>query len=451
MHISRLYAQNFRGFEKIEIPLNPSFTVAIGDNGMGKSSLLHALQVALGAYLQCLPLPASSVYRRQFKRQEKFVKWSAADRGYSSSTEDTLISVTASMFSNTWQSVTGDMEKEFVKGYEIKRGRLVHEDRPIQWTRVMLANGTTSHSRRYAGDLIDAVRDLLELGRDVHKKAILPVLASFGTERTVAQLRKGKKAQQNRSRMEKGYLAALSEKVDFDGVIEWLHNYDSELKYKKEFEGTREAVFEAISTAIPYLEDVGYNHHYQELEAVVNIDKQDPGKKTHSNMSDGLKAMLNLVAELAFRCVVLNGFLGRTAVRESRGIVIIDELDMHLHPKWQRHVVKDLKSAFPNMQFVVTTHSPFIVQSLASDELINLDRLTDVPLNSLNIDDVATSVMGVESAFSDDNTVKYEVAKTILGKLNMGVAAAAIQAEIDNISDPGLRAFLELNKLAAQK
>ncbi len=106
MHISRLYAQNFRGFEKIEIPLNTSFTVAIGDNGMGKSSLLHALQVALGAYLQCLPLPASSVYRRQFKRQEKFVKWSAADRDYSSSTEDTLISVTASMFSNTWQSVT---------------------------------------------------------------------------------------------------------------------------------------------------------------------------------------------------------------------------------------------------------------------------------------------------------------------------------------------------------
>jgi len=445
MHISRLYAQNFRGFEKIEIPLNTSFTVAIGDNGMGKSSLLHALQVALGAYLQCLPLPASSVYRRQFKRQEKLVKWSADLKDYVSNGEETLIRVTASLLSYEFKC-EGNVEP-----LTIGFGSLVAVEKSIEWVRVMLANGTTSHSRRYAGDLIDAVRDLLESERDGHKKAILPVLASFGTERTVAQLRKGKKAQQNRSRMEKGYLAALSEKVDFDGVIEWLHNYDSELKYKKEFEGTREAVFEAISTAIPYLEDVGYNHHYQELEAVVNIDEQDPGKKTHSNMSDGLKAMLNLVAELAFRCVVLNGFLGRNAVKESRGIVIIDELDMHLHPKWQRHVVQDLKSAFPNMQFVVTTHSPFIVQSLASDELINLDRLTDVPLNSLNIDDVATSVMGVESAFSDDNTGKYEAAKTILGKLNTGVTAAAIQAEIDNISDPGLRAFLELNKLAAQK
>lgn len=338
--------------------------------------------------------------------------------------------VTASMFSNTWQSVTGDMEKEFVKGYEIGRGRLVNEERPIQWSRVMLANGTTSHSRKYAGDLIDAVRDLLVLGRDVNKTANLPVLASFGTERTVAQLRKGKKAQQNRSRMEKGYLAALSEKVDFDGVIEWLHNYDSELKYKKEFEGTREAVFEAISTAIPYLEDAGYNHHYQELEAVVNIDEQDPGKKTHSNMSDGLKAMLNLVAELAFRCVVLNGCLGRNAVKESRGIVIIDELDKHPHPKWQRHVVKDLKSAFPNMQFVVTTHSPFIVQSLASDELINLDRMTDVPLNSLNIDDVTTSVMGVESAFSDDNTRKLMLAVSATIAVSKTMSSHFLQKEI---------------------
>jgi predicted ATP-binding protein involved in virulence len=423
MYINRIYIQNFRGFEKIEIPLNSGFTVAIGDNGMGKSSLLHALQVALGAYLQCLALPVSSVYRRQFKKQEKFARWSAEERDYVFNREETAIKVSAGFFT---------------------------DENPIEWTRVMLANGTTSHNRKYAGQLIDAVRELLER-RGHTKNVIFPVLASFGTERTVAQLRKGKQAQKRRSRMEKGYLAALSDKVDFDGVIEWLHNYNNELKYKKEFEGTREAVFEAISTAIPYLEDVGYNCHYKELEAVVSIDENDLGKKTHSNMSDGLIAMLNLVAELAFRCVVLNGFLGRNAVKESRGIVIIDELDMHLHPKWQRHIVKDLKSAFPKIQFVVTTHSPFIVQSLASNELINLDRLTDVALNSLNIDDVATSVMGVESAFSEENTGKHDTAKLILGKLKTGGSEAEIQAEIDNVSDPGLRAFLELNKLAVQK
>lgn len=351
--------------------MNSSFTVVIGDNGTGKSSLLHALQVALGAYLQCLPLLASPLYRRQFKSQEKFVKWSADEMDYVASKEETSIKVVAHFFA---------------------------DKQPVEWSRVMLANGTTGHNRKYAGQLMDVVRELIER-KECTKSEVLPVFACFGTERTVAQLRKGKQIQQRKRRMEKGYLAALSDKVDFNGVIEWLHDYDNELKYKKEFEGTREALFEAVSTAIPYFDDVGYNTRYQELEAVVNIGGNNFGKKTHSNMSDGLKATLNLVAELAFRCVVLNGFLGRDAVKESRGIVLIDELDLHLHPKWQRHIVKDLKSAFPNIQFVVTTHSAFIVQSLASDELLNLDRLTDVPLNSLKIADVATSVMGVASRF----------------------------------------------------
>lgn len=59
--------------------------------------------------------------------------------------------------------------------------------------------------------------------------------------------------------------------------------------------------------------------------------------------------------------------------------------------------------------------------------------------------------MGVESAFSDENTGKHDMAQSILGKLKTGVSEAEIQAEIDNVSDPGLRAFLELNKLAIQK
>jgi predicted ATP-binding protein involved in virulence len=369
MLINYLYIQNFKGFEQREISFNPGFTVVIGDNSLGKSSLLHALQVALGAYLQCLPIPASAVYRRQFRKQEVFVRWSESERDYNAKEQDTLIKVFA-QFNND----------------------------QIEWTRVMLANGTTSHSRKYVGELTDAVSALLEERKQVNR-ALLPVVASFGTERTMAQQRKGKRAQERRSRMEKGYLAALSDKVDFDGVKEWLHNYDSELKYDREFEGTREAVFEAIAVAIPYLEDVGFNAHYGELEAVVKIDNKDFGRRTHSNMSDGLIAMLNLVAELAFRCVILNGYLGSDAVIQTKGVVLIDELDMHLHPNWQRHVVKDLKQAFPNIQFVVTTHSAFIVQSIRAEELIIIDDEIQKGVDPFRktIEAVAADEMGVEN------------------------------------------------------
>lgn len=407
MFIKSIYLKNFRGFEEMTIPLNPQFTVAIGDNGKGKSTILYGLQVALGAYLQCLPIPASPVYRRQFKKSERFIKWDAIERGYISNRSETKVSAWA----------------------QLKDGK------EISWTRVMAANGTTSHNRTLCWQLMDTVEHLLDK-KDRTKKEIFPVVASFGTERTASQLRKVKQAQKRRTRMEKAYLAALGNKVDFHGVVEWLHNYDNELKYEREFEGTREAVFEAITTAIPYLQDVGYNSIYHELEAVVIIDNNDLGKKTHSNMSDGLIAMLNLVAELAFRCVVLNGFLGTQAVKESTGIVMIDELDMHLHPNWQKHVIKDLKGAFPNLQFIVTTHSPFIVQSLESNELINLDKPTDVALKDLTIDEVATEIMGVDSEFSFENQETYEKTKELLQNKN----------DSDQVGNPLLRAFIEINR-----
>jgi len=407
MNIKELYLKNFRGFEEIRIPLNPHFTAAIGDNGMGKSTLLYGLQVALGAYLQCLPIPGSPVYRRQFKKSERFIRWDVEEKSYVSNRDETLVRVISEF---------GIDEKE------------------VAWSRVMATNGKTSHNRKFCWQLMDAVDQLLEK-RSESKKEIFPVVASFGTERTANQLRKGRQAQDKRSRMEKAYLAALGNKVDFNGVIEWLHNYDKELKYEREFEGTREAVFEAISIAIPYLNDIGYNNFYHEIEAVVTIDNKDLGKKTHSNMSDGLIAMLNLVAELAFRCVVLNGFLGHMAIKESKGIVMIDELDMHLHPNWQKHVVRDLKSAFPKLQFVVTTHSPFIVQSLNSDELINLDKPTDVDLQDLTVDEVSTEVMGVDSEFSIENQEKYEDTKRILEN-----------PDETEVANPLLRAFLELSR-----
>ena len=260
----------------------------------------------------------------------------------------------------------------------------------------MLKNNTTSHNQRNAGELMNVVEQLLR--QKTNAQIPMPIVASFGTERTVAQLRKGKKAQSRRTQREKAFLAALSEKVDFDGVIEWMHNYDKELEYKKEYSETKNAVFNAIHTAIPYLKHVEYNSYYQEFEAEVIIDQHTVGKTLHSNMSDGLKAMLNLVAELAFRCVILNGYKGEAAVVETEGVVLIDELDMHLHPNWQMHVVQDLRNAFPSIQFIVTSHSPFIVQSIKKDELIILEEELDVESDPFrrSIEEISSTEMGVK-------------------------------------------------------
>ena len=62
------------------------------------------------------------------------------------------------------------------------------------------------------------------------------------------------------------------------------------------------------------------------------------------------------------------------ALKETEGLVLIDELDLHLHPSWQKGIVAELVECFPKIQFVATTHSPFIVQSLSRNQLINLEN-----------------------------------------------------------------------------
>ena len=414
MYLKEIYIQNFKGFEKKKFLFNSRFNVAIGNNATGKSTLLHAIQVALGGYLQCLNIPATTIYLRQFKKDEVFTKWDYIKKDFIINDEPTLISTTA---------------------------QFSHVKHETKWTRVKLKN-STSQNQRDTGQLILDVKKIAELKSAAFIQ--IPIVASFGTGRTIAQLRKGKKAQSRRSNMEKGFLAALSEKVDFDGVIEWIHNYDKNLKYEKEFEGTKIAFYNAIETAIPYLKEVEYNNFYHEFEAEITIDDNSIGKTLHSNMSDGLKAMLNLVAELAFRCVILNGFKGENAVKATEGIVLIDELDMHLHPTWQMHVVSNLKGAFPNLQFIVTTHSPFIVQSLKADELIILEE--DIQSEGdpfrRSIEEISSAEMGIKDIprsklFSEMEDIATEYFNLIeLGKTSENdTQVAHLRAKLNELED----------------
>jgi predicted ATP-binding protein involved in virulence len=89
-----------------------------------------------------------------------------------------------------------------------------------------------------------------------------------------------------------------------------------------------------------------------------------------AQLSDGERNMLALVGDLARRLSILNPSLGNP--NEGVGVVLIDEIDLHLHPKWQRTVVGALERTFPNCQFVITTHSPQVVGELAAESVMLL-------------------------------------------------------------------------------
>ena len=79
-------------------------------------------------------------------------------------------------------------------------------------------------------------------------------------------------------------------------------------------------------------------------------------------------------------------------------MVLIDELDLHLHPKWQRRIIEDLRRTFPKIQFVATTHSPCLIQSLRSgEELIMLDGQPTAQLANKSLEDIAGGIMGISN------------------------------------------------------
>ena len=66
----------------------------------------------------------------------------------------------------------------------------------------------------------------------------------------------------------------------------------------------------------------------------------------------------------------------RQALKKTSGIVLIDEVDLSLHPTWQKRIMGILKEQFPRIQFICATHSPFIIQSLEEGELLTLDPVS---------------------------------------------------------------------------
>lgn len=356
MKIRRLHIENFRGFSEADFRFDDSLAVVVGNNATGKTTLLQALQVALGAWLaslqQAQQLPPDKAYTRNFSNTDVLRRYSAEQRDYIVSDRATKVEVEAVLSADT-----------------------VSEPRTMNWSRVY-KHGRVADIRRSAGELKAYVDELADKRQhDIH--VVMPVILSFGVNRIDNQYRDAVKKLRRATRLERAYKSALQEAVDFRSAYDWLYRYDRAIEESTEFEGTREAFLHALTEAIPALGDIHIDSKNHELSARVAITGLEPEYHTYDTMSDGMKAMLNIVAEIAYRCVLLNGFLGREAVHETPGVVIIDELDIYLHPRWQRHILADLRRAFPKIQFIVSSHSPFIIQSVKTENIITLDGATD--------------------------------------------------------------------------
>jgi predicted ATP-binding protein involved in virulence len=157
------------------------------------------------------------------------------------------------------------------------------------------------------------------------------------------------------------------------------------------------AVENAVLGCLPGARGLRFDSDRKEIVLIMEGGQEMP----FYNLSDGQRATLALVADIAIKAVTLNPHLGKNAALRSPGIVMIDELDLHLHPKWQRRIIDDLKRSFPELQFVCSSHSPFLIQSLKPGELIvlQLDDAGPGPVGEYanqSLEAIVEEVQGVE-------------------------------------------------------
>ncbi|MCT7954431.1 AAA family ATPase [Laspinema palackyanum] len=341
MKIDNLVIHNFKKFSDYSLQLHPQFTLLIGDNGTGKTSLLDALAIAAGVWLVNPPDSTLSNSKRNILPGE--IRIEAVETA----------------------GVTQFIEH---KPVEIKaRGYI--DNSPYQWCRKINLNGSRT-SNTEAKEIIDFISVLFKKDK-LGEMIWFPVIGYYGAGRTWLPSnanRKTAKLEQGINRRWDAFYDCFEERIRLADLQTWFQKEAiAALQRSGKMRPSYDVVKWAILRCIPGGDDLWFDG--DRAEVVVSLEHQPI---PFSNLSAGQKMMVALIADIAIKVVNQNTkFLPEVVepnpeiipdiLQQTPGLVLIDEIDVHLHPKWQRRVVNDLKTTFPSIQFVCTTHSPQVI------------------------------------------------------------------------------------------
>jgi predicted ATP-binding protein involved in virulence len=363
MRIDEINIRNFKGFEDATYRFNPQFNVIIGNNATGKTSILDALSVAAGSYLLGIdPAQARSVKNNEIR----IVRYH-------------------------------DDPKPQLP-VQIQAKGIVHQEPEIWLREVNKISSKTTLTFKHAKSLIDLAEERLMNSR-MGAPVIFPLIAYHGTGRLWAEHKEKTVYSKQKEGVIMGYADCLSPKSSSKNFLSWYKTYENEVqKFGKEQDELLLRTFrQTISSLVPGWEIKHYSHKSGDMVGIFTDPQGIEHFLDYGQLSDGYRNFIGIAADLAYRCIKLNPHLGEDAIKETNGMVLIDEIDLHLYPKWQETIVADLKRVFPKVQFITTTHSPFIVQSLKAEELITLDNISiDNDPFRQSIEEVTSGFMGME-------------------------------------------------------
>lgn len=344
MQISELTLRNYKLYGNDELTVSfdtdRHASILLGDNGCGKTTVLNAITLLLSSYIGQFPgssemqLPESSLH------------------------------INANNRSGDYMKIEGLFKTD--SGMKIP---------VIRYRKGLGLPPTTSEIKEFKS-YAAALRESVESG---NKDSRLPIIAFYGTERGRIQAPERKRNFKKMFQRWDGYTNALTPQTDFKSFFAWFDFKEDEERRIREERWERHF-------SLPELDAVRHT-----LERFVGDDYILPKIKLHplrfvmvqndterelriEQLSDGFRIVIAMVADIASRMAELNPSDDINQILSTPGIIMIDEVDLHLHPSWQRKIVSQLIKTFPNVQFILTSHSPLVALDASQEvEIIHID------------------------------------------------------------------------------
>ncbi|MEG3133939.1 AAA family ATPase [Rouxiella sp. T17] len=359
MKIQHITLTNFRLFKSFECSFESDLTVLVGVNGQGKTTLLDSLAIALGQFVG----------------------------GFGPGIDKGIIDGDIRLAKITTEWNSQPEQNASYGGYQMEQ-QLPVSINVIAFPDDQLSFKKWSRQRNTLKGRTTLVKELKNLASELQtavqqgQKVTLPLIAYYGTGRLWGQKRlSGFAHSQNKadSRLY-GYSDCLDPSSSYTAFSTWLRKQTlSEFEFQlsqKELENPisetpRSNWIESIRKAVDIiLESTGWkNVRYSAIHQAVVVTHSEYGDHPVSSLSDGLRNTIGMVADIAYRAILLNPHFLKNAVTKTPGIVLIDEVDMHLHPEWQQMILTQLSRGFPNLQFIVTTHSPQVLSTVKRHQI----------------------------------------------------------------------------------
>ncbi len=355
MKLSTLNLANYRGYDQLDLKFDPELTVIAGVNGVGKSSLLAAI---VHCASQILPQVTSSkedkigLYETDRKAGKETLTLSAvfetpeANLYVDSTRKEPVSAEEAEKLAEEIKQFRANI-RETSKGSEEERRlqeKIGNIEIQLSPEDIQVLTRIFPNAPKDVGDVISRMKNA----------STQPLVVCYSTSRFISRL-PPRLSKTKKIDISTAYSKSLTQ------LEVSLYEFANWYRVQEEDNQRAESLFTQLNQAVGvFLESVGnLELHADTSPPRFSIEKNGT-RFFLEQLSDGERGLLALVFDLTRRLCIANPE-SDNPLTEGKAIVLIDEVELHLHPKWQRMVVRKLREVFRACQFIITTHSPMVI------------------------------------------------------------------------------------------